>query len=98
MPVELWTWTIGPRDGYDATAHPAGTREFIYVLEGAATVTVDGDQLVVVAGECVVFRADRPHGYASAKGQATRFIMVVVEPVEPPRATLGRRRPSARPA
>lgn len=99
MPVELWTWTIGPRDGYDAIAHPPGTREFIHVLEGEAVVTVDGAQVSVGAGECVVFRADRPHRYASAGARPTRFLMVVVEPVEPPSSSAAappRRRPTAR--
>lgn len=99
MPVELWTWTIGPRDGYDAIAHPPGTREFIHVLEGEAVVTVDGVQVPVGAGECVVFRADRPHRYASAGARPTRFVMVVVEPVEPPSSSAAappRRRPTAR--
>ena len=97
MPVELWTWTIGPRDGYDAVAHPAGTREFVHVLDGEAAVTVDGVQVLVGAGECVVFRADRPHRYASAGGKAVRFVMVVIEPIPPPDVSaLTRRRPTAR--
>lgn len=99
MPVELWDWTIGPKDAYEAIAHPAGTREFIHVLDGDAVVTVDGAQVAVSAGECVVFRADRPHRYASAKGRATRFVMVVVEPVEPPSSSAAARprpRPTAR--
>ncbi len=84
VPVELWEWRIGARDGYDAIAHPAGTREFVYVLDGAAAVSVDGVEVVVATGECAVFQADRPHRYASAHGRATRFVMVVVEPIEPP--------------
>lgn len=97
MPVELWTWTIGARDGYDAVAHPAGTREFVHVLEGEAVVTVDGVQVQVGAGECVVFRADRPHRYASAGGKAVRFVMVVIEPIPPPDVSAPtRRRPIAR--
>lgn len=99
MPVELWEWTIGSRDAYDAIAHPAGTREFIHVLEGDAVVTVDGVEVAVGAGECVVFRADRPHRYAAAKGRPTRFVMVVVEPVAPPSSSAAARprpRPSVR--
>jgi transcriptional regulator with XRE-family HTH domain len=99
MPVELWEWTIGARDAYEAVAHPAGTREFIHVLEGDAVVTVDGVQVAVGTGECVVFRADRSHTYASARGRRTRFVMVVVEPVEPPSSSAAarpRRRPTAR--
>ena len=52
VPVELWEWRIGAGDGYDAIAHPAGTREFVYVLEGDAAVTVDGVE-VVAAGRGV---------------------------------------------
>lgn len=91
MPVELWTWTIAPGDGYDALAHPAGTREFVYVLEGETAVTVDGVQVVAGAGQCVVFRADRPHRYAASGRRSTRFVMVVVEPT----GASGRRRPPA---
>ncbi len=96
VPVELWEWRIGPRDGYDAVAHPAHTREFVYVLEGDASVTVGGVEVIVAAGECAVFQADRPHRYAAARGRATRFVMVVVEPIEPPVPSPRRRRPSAR--
>lgn len=99
MPVELWTWTIGARDGYDALAHPAGTREFVYVLEGQAEITVANVTTAVGAGECVVFRADRPHRYAAAGGKGVRFVMVVVEPItDPPVTAPSRRRPSVRPA
>lgn len=96
VPVELWEWRIGPRDGYDAVAHPAGTREIVYVLEGATTIAVGGVELSLAAGEAAVFRADRPHRYASAGGRATRFVMVVMEPIAPP-ADRPTRRPSALP-
>lgn len=99
LPVELWTWTIGPRDGYDGVAHPPGTREFVYVLEGQAVVTVEGVPVAIAAGECVVFRADRPHRYAAAGARPTRFVMVVVEPMAPPSSAAAarpRRRPTAR--
>ncbi len=97
VPVELWDWRIGPRDGYDAVAHPPGTREIVHVLEGTARISVGGVDLSVAAGEAAVFRADRPHRYAAAGGRATRFIMVVTEPIPPP-ADRPSRRPNARPA
>jgi DNA-binding XRE family transcriptional regulator/mannose-6-phosphate isomerase-like protein (cupin superfamily) len=96
VPVELWEWRIGARDGYDAIAHPPATREFVYVLDGAAAVTVDGVEVIVSTGECAVFQADRPHRYASAQGRATRFVMVVIEPIESPAPERRRRRTSAR--
>jgi transcriptional regulator with XRE-family HTH domain len=95
VPVELWEWRIGPRDGYDAIAHPPGTRELVYVLEGVAAVTVEDAEVLVAAGECAVFRADRPHRYASARNRATRFVMVVVEPIEAPAPRRAPRKPRA---
>jgi transcriptional regulator with XRE-family HTH domain len=96
-PVELWDWTIAAGDPYDAVTHPAGARELLYVLEGTTAVDVDGVRVAAAAGECIAFQADRPHRYAAAGRQATRFLMVVAEPVGGPTpAAKGRRRPSAR--
>lgn len=96
--VELWDWRIAARDGYDAVAHPPGTREMVFVLEGDVMVIVDGGEVPLEAGECAVFRADRPHRYASRNGRAAHFVMVVIEqvglPPGPRRARAGRgRRP-----
>lgn len=100
VPVELWDWRIGPRDGYDAVAHPAGTREIVHVLDGEAVVRVEGEEVRLRAGESAVFRADRPHRYAAAPGSSTRFVMVVVEPVESPalRSRAGKRASRRAPA
>jgi transcriptional regulator with XRE-family HTH domain len=84
MPVELWDWRMGPRDAYEALAHPPGTREIIYALDGEVLVTVEGVEMRVGAGESAVFQADRPHRYAAAGGRAARFVMVVVEPLPTP--------------
>jgi transcriptional regulator with XRE-family HTH domain len=81
MPVELWEWRMGPRDVYEALAHPAGTREIVYALEGHVSVIVEGVEMTIAAGECAVFHADRPHRYAAAEGRPARFMMVVVEPL-----------------
>ena len=84
MPVELWEWRMGPRDVYEALAHPAGTREIVYALEGRVSVIVEGVEMTIARGECAVFHADRPHRYAAAEGRPARFMMVVVEPLQGP--------------
>jgi quercetin dioxygenase-like cupin family protein len=71
---------MGPRDAYEAVAHPAGTREIVYALEGQVSVTVEGVAMTIGAGESAIFQADRPHRYAVAGRRAARFMMVVVEP------------------
>lgn len=98
IPVELWEWRMGPADAYEAQAHPAGTREILYALEGRVSVTVEGTEVTIASGEGAVFEADRPHRYAAAGGRAARFMMVVIEPLTAPspeprghsrRATIG---------
>jgi transcriptional regulator with XRE-family HTH domain len=96
MPVELWEWRMGPRDSYEALAHPAGTREIVYSLEGQVSVTVEGVEMAIAAGESAVFQADRPHRYAAAGKRAARFMMVVVEPLAVPRSRARTARASSR--
>jgi transcriptional regulator with XRE-family HTH domain len=81
LPVELWEWRMGRDDEYEAVAHPAGTREIVYAIEGRVRVAVEGMETTIAAGECAIFHADRPHRYAAAGGRAARFMMVVVEPL-----------------
>ena len=96
VPVELWTWTIAPGDGYDAVAHPPGTRELIQAIQGRVAVTVDGTEVTAGPGECVVFLADRPHRYAAAGRRRARFLMVVIEPLQvTPGPVASRRRPTS---
>ena len=96
IPVELWEWRMGAKDAYDALAHPPGTREIVYALEGQLLITVEGVKMTIDAGECAVFHADRPHRYAAAGGRTARFVMVVIEPLVEPAARRPQRvRPSS---
>lgn len=96
IPVELWEWRMGAADTYDAIAHPPGTREIVYALEGQVRIAVEGVEMTIGAGESAVFQADRPHRYAAAGRRATRFIMVVVEPLGPSHADTPAARSSSR--
>jgi transcriptional regulator with XRE-family HTH domain len=96
IPVELWEWRMGPRDSYEALAHPAGTREIVYALEGQVSITVEGVEMTIASGESAVFQADRPHWYAAAKGRPARFMMVVVEPLTASRSPARTARASSR--
>ncbi len=78
--TELWDWRIAPRDGYDGEAHPPGTREILYVLDGALTLRIGHAAHTVRAGDTVLFHADRPHRYQNAGRRTVRFVMVVLEP------------------
>ncbi|MEU1841882.1 helix-turn-helix domain-containing protein [Micromonospora chersina] len=78
--VELWEWRLQPGEAHHSADHPRGTREVLHVLAGTVTVTVEGVDHEVRAGETVEFHADREHGYRTAGDEPARLVMVVVTP------------------
>jgi transcriptional regulator with XRE-family HTH domain len=78
--VELWEWRLQPRDRHESADHAPGTREVLHVLTGELTVTVDGSDHTVRAGETIDFVADKAHGYRNDGDAAVRLLMVVVMP------------------
>jgi transcriptional regulator with XRE-family HTH domain len=79
-PVELWEWQLRYGDAYEAPAHAHGTREMLFVIEGALLLTIDEVQYRAAAGDTLFFDADAPHRYAAADRSGTHVIMVVLEP------------------
>jgi transcriptional regulator with XRE-family HTH domain len=81
--LELWDWRMRAGDGYDGVAHPAGTRELVWVLDGELTLRVGAETAVVPTGAAAVFVADRPHRYANEVSEDLRFAMAVTQPPLP---------------
>lgn len=79
--LETWTWTLEPDEAHEAEAHPAGTREMLYIVEGRLTLEVDGERRQAETGDAVVFDADRDHRYANEEAEKPlRMLMVVATP------------------
>lgn len=78
--VELWEWQFAPGDRHGSADHMPGTREVLHVLSGELTVTVDGADHIIGAGQTIDFLADRPHVYRNASNAPTRLVMVAVVP------------------
>jgi transcriptional regulator with XRE-family HTH domain len=79
--LETWIWTIEPGESHAAEAHPRGTREMLYVVDGTLTLDIGGDRFEVAAGDAAVYAADRDHGYANHDPERTlRLLMVVATP------------------
>ncbi len=93
--LEVWGWDLVAGEFYDGVAHPAGTREVLYVQEGELTLSVDGVQHKAAASDALMFQADRPHRYANEGSKRLRFLMVVNEPA-PVAGTRSRRAKIAR--
>jgi transcriptional regulator with XRE-family HTH domain len=80
--VELWDWRLAPGDAFDGGAHPEGTVEVLYVLDGTLTVAVGDRDHHLATGDSLMFDAVVDHRYANAGDQPNRFVMSVVQPAD----------------
>lgn len=77
--VELWDWTLQASDAFDGEAHPRGTIEVLFVLDGVLALQVGAEHRVLGVDDAVVFEAHAPHRYANEAAVPVRFIMVVLQ-------------------
>ena len=78
--LELWQWRLSPDEHYTSPAHSSGTKEVIYVQQGTLTLTVDGQDYLIVRGNAVVANTDSIHRYANHHAEPLIFTMAVQEP------------------
>jgi mannose-6-phosphate isomerase-like protein (cupin superfamily) len=78
--MELWSWKLSPTAQYSSKAHPAGTREIIWVMSGRLTVTVGDQDSTVAAGDSIIFEAVLPHVYRNTRRSPCTFGMIVQLP------------------
>jgi hypothetical protein len=75
---ELWSWTLGPGDHYQAEPDPAGSEELFLVQAGTLTVLVEGaEPTEVPAGAAARLASDRSYSYANHGAEPVRFVRVV---------------------
>jgi transcriptional regulator with XRE-family HTH domain len=78
--LELWDWTLVPGDTHTRTAHAAGTRELLHVLEGEVVLEIDGATHSLSTGDAASFPGDVPHAYRNESAIPARFSLAVLEP------------------
>jgi transcriptional regulator with XRE-family HTH domain len=61
----------------DPPIHEPGSRETAVVVEGTATLAVDGDRYQLRAGDSVTFDADLPHHFENNGEQPAELLAVV---------------------
>lgn len=67
------------RSRYLMAPHVHQMSELVYVLEGEFTVISPGRQEIARAGDIVIVRPYRPHGYYTEKGKEVGFWMLLFE-------------------
>lgn len=76
--AELWIWSLGPGDRYDALPDAEGWREMLYVVEGTLIVETAGGGEVVAAGDFLIFDSSQSYSYVNAGQGTVRFVRNVV--------------------
>ncbi len=76
--AELWIWTLGPGDRYDALPDREGWREMLYVTEGALLVETVSQTHRVSAGDFLIFDSSQRYSYVNAAEGVLRFVRNVV--------------------
>ncbi|WP_308293064.1 cupin domain-containing protein [Pseudarthrobacter raffinosi] len=71
---------MGPGNHHMSEAHSPGTKELLQVHQGAVTVVVAGQSVILDAGDAVAFPGDVAHTYANPGTEPARFSLAVFEP------------------
>jgi transcriptional regulator with XRE-family HTH domain len=79
--LEIWRWTLAPREHFEGAAHSRGTCEYLCVLSGTLTVQVGGETKSATAGGVLRLTADAAHRYSNEHAKPCEFHMFVAEPV-----------------
>lgn len=72
--LELWDWSLGPGERYDAEADRPGIREVVYVVSGTLTLELGGGVETVAAGQSIAYPSDRSYAYVNAGAAPVRFL------------------------
>jgi len=76
--AQLWTWTLGPAERYDAEPDPAGWHEMVSVTEGRLRVERAGGPATLEAGDFAIYSSAEPYAYVNVARGTTRFLRIVV--------------------
>jgi transcriptional regulator with XRE-family HTH domain len=79
-PLELWSWSLKPRESHESEPHPAGCIELLMVTTGTLRLDVGVQTFLLSAGDSAWFDASAAHRYHNPARATTQFTMVVLEP------------------
>lgn len=78
---EMYSLEIDANGYLSTEAHQQGTQEFITIFSGKLTVSINGEEFVITAGNSIRFKADSTHSYKNNGDTACSLTMVIYYPV-----------------
>ncbi len=76
--AQLWSWTLGAGDRYDAEPDAPGWHEMILVSEGGIRVEREDGTTELRAGDHLAFSSAQRYSYVAVGDVPARFVRVVV--------------------
>ena len=74
--MEIWTLDQGVTEGNHIHQEPRPLEEVYYFLEGEGTMTVDGEEVPVKAGDAILVPPGANHGIISTGADPLRLIII----------------------
>ena len=76
--AQMWLWSLGAGERYEAEPDPAGWHEMIFVTEGTLRLELSGIARDHPAGSLTVYGTDRAYAYANPGDTTVRFVRNVI--------------------
>ena len=76
--AQLWSWSLGIGERYDAEADPEGWHEMVAVIEGQLRVEREEGPVVISAGDYTIYSSAQAYAYVNVGEGVTRFFRTVV--------------------
>lgn len=76
--VEMWEWSLAPKERYRAEPDPPGSSAFLYVVAGELVLSLAGRAILLAAGGFYAYPCDQPYGYANRGSRICRFVNNVI--------------------
>ena len=80
LPLEWYELRLQPAGILTSPAHAAGTYEHLTCLDGTLRLTLEGQEIVVCAGETVRYYADQPHSIGNGGKAPARALLMIALP------------------
>ncbi|WP_439629654.1 helix-turn-helix domain-containing protein [Shinella sp.] len=76
--AQMWLWSLGPGERYEAEPDPAGWHEMVFVTEGTLRLELSGTAKDFSAGTFAVYGTDQAYAYVNPGETPVRFVRNVV--------------------
>ncbi|WP_428607651.1 helix-turn-helix domain-containing protein [Sedimenticola sp.] len=73
------TFSLDADATYLGKPHPPGSEEYLYILEGAVTLEVAGEQISLEKGDSAHFRGNINHSYHNPGNTTARGMVTIIE-------------------